>query len=265
MFHIGGMGDSYDPESDRLAGSLFHLLRANHKRQVADSRRQRAAAAFAVHQAERARLTAIDVALSEERMCNRYADEIDEAILRDEYGLSGQVAANTPPVYVHPGFPGRVVTADRMLRQMHWGFPFAPIGARGQRLKPKPVNNARTDKLATNFWSTSFKARRCLIPLSRFAEAEGPKGGKTVTWYWGDGPLLTAAGVWRDSDEWGRVYSMVMTESAPPVSRIHDRMPVLLDRGDYAAWLDGEPGDALALCVPRPGLIEERTPAFWSR
>lgn len=265
MFHFARMGDSYDPQADRLAGGLFHMLRLQHKRLVADSRRQRSAAAWAEQAAERARLTRIAEALSETHMCNRYADDIDLAILRDDYGLAGQVEANSPPVFIHPGSPGRVVTADRWLRQMHWGFPFAPMGKKGVRLKPKPVNNARTDKLATGFWSSSFKGRRCLIPLSRFCEAEGPAGSKTETWYSGPGPMLTAAGVWRDSVEWGRVYSMVMTESAAPVSRIHDRMPVILARADYATWLDGEPDAAFALCRPTDGLIEDRTDRFYSR
>jgi putative SOS response-associated peptidase YedK len=250
--------------TDEMAGALFHMLRGRNKRMLSAERSHAERAAFERDLADRDRLTRIDDALSPERMCNRYADDVELAILREGYGLSGQVESNDGPMFVHPGYPGRVVTADRWLRRMTWGFPLFIKGKSGQPLKPRPVNNTRTDKVFSGFWSSSFRDRRCLIPLSRFCEAEGEKGRKTETWYRGEGPMLTAAGIWRESVEWGRVYSMMMTDSAPPVSRIHDRMPVLLRPDDYATWLDGAPDVALALCRPTEGLIEDRTDKLWS-
>mgnify|MGYP003121304836 CR=1 FL=1 len=135
---------------------------------------------------------------------------------------------------VFPGYPG-AVAAKGALVSMTWGFPLSRKGAKGQPLKPKPVNNTRADKLAGFFWRYSFAERRCLIPLTAWAEAEGPKGGKTRSWLSDpDGGLLAAAGVWRDSDEWGRCYSMVMTEAAGPAADCHDRMPVILAPGGSA-------------------------------
>jgi hypothetical protein len=65
---------------------------------------------------------------------------------------------------------------------MIWGFPLQLKGKHGQPLKPKPVNNTRADKLGSNFWYNSFEQRRCLIPLTAWAEAEGPTRAKTRTW-----------------------------------------------------------------------------------
>ncbi len=62
------------------------------------------------------------------------------------------------------------------VRQMTWGFPLALKGKSGQLLKPKPVNNARADKLDGFMWRYSFQDRRCLIPVTEFCEAEGEKG-----------------------------------------------------------------------------------------
>ena len=83
---------------------------------------------------------------------------------------------------VYPGYPGLVV-ANGELRSMTWGFPLVLKGKNGQPLKPKPVNNARADKLDGFMWRYSFQERRCLIPVSAFAEAEGEKGAKTRTWF----------------------------------------------------------------------------------
>lgn len=197
-------------------------------------------------------------------MCNLYrmtrgADEI--AHLFDAVAdVGGNAGAE-----VYPGYPGLVVAGGRV-RTMTWGFPFARKGARGQPLKPRPVNNARADKLAGGFWRPSFLARRCLVPLEAFAEAEGPAGAKTRTWLsLPEAPVFAAAGLWRDTAEWGACYSMVMTEACVAMGTIHDRMPVILAPGDYGAWLGGEPDEALALCRPWPGpLAIDRTAEPWA-
>ncbi|MFL0357051.1 SOS response-associated peptidase [Erythrobacter sp. GH1-10] len=166
---------------------------------------------------------------------------------------------------VYPGYPGLVVASGE-LRQMTWGFPLVMKGKSGQPLKPKPVNNARTDKLDSFFWRYSFEERRCLIPVSAWAEAQGPKGSKTRTWLsLPDSELFAVAGVWRDSDEFGLCYSMVMTDSAGSAAEgIHSRMPVLLRPSDYEGWLSGSPEEAKSLCRAWDGEVNiDRTDQPW--
>lgn len=168
---------------------------------------------------------------------------------------------------VYPGYPGLVV-AGGAVRAMTWGFPLVLKGAKGQALKPKPVNNARTDKIESFFWRHSFEERRCLIPLSAWAEAEGPKGRMTRTWLSvPDAPLFAAAGVWRQSDEWGAVYAMVMTDSAGTVAaEVHERMPVLITPDNHARWLGAPADEALALCQPWAGALTiDRTEQPWAK
>jgi putative SOS response-associated peptidase YedK len=168
---------------------------------------------------------------------------------------------------VYPGYTGLVV-AEGAVRAMTWGFPLVLKGAKGQPLKPKPVNNARTDKLATFFWRHSFEERRCLIPLTGWAEAQGAKGRMTRTWLsLPDAPLFAAAGVWRQSEEWGACYAMVMTDSeGTDAAAVHERMPVLVSPEDQAAWLGGTPQDALALCRAWHGpLVIDRTDQPWAK
>lgn len=160
---------------------------------------------------------------------------------------------------VYPGYTGLVV-AEGQVRAMTWGFPLVLKGKQGQPLKPKPVNNARTDKLDSGFWRHAFQNRRCLIPLTAWAEAQGAKGRMTRTWLsLPDAPLFAAAGVWRPSDEWGDCYSMMMTASeGTDAAPVHERMPVLLAPEDHAVWTGGASDAALALCRgwPEPLAIE---------
>jgi putative SOS response-associated peptidase YedK len=168
---------------------------------------------------------------------------------------------------VYPGYPGLVV-ADGAVRAMTWGFPLVLKGKQGQPLKPKPVNNARTDKLGSFFWRHSFEQRRCLIPLTAWAEAQGAKGRMTRTWMsLPDAPLFAAAGVWRQSDEWGACYAMVMTDSAgSDAAEIHSRMPVLIAPEDHARWLGAPADDAMTLCQPWAwALTIDRTTQPWSK
>lgn len=166
--------------------------------------------------------------------------------------------------YVYPGYPGWVVGQNHM-KTMHWGFPLALKGKSGQPLRPKAVNNTRSDKLASPFWRASFEHRRCLIPMTAFAEAEGAKGRKTRTWLsLRDDALFICAGIWRDSDEWGPVYSVVVTDPSEQVRQVHDRMPVILNSHEYEQWLTGSPQDASTLCRPFTGdLTIERTDQSW--
>ena len=114
-------------------------------------------------------------------MCNLYrmtknADEVAR-LFGAQLGSIGNAVEE-----VYPGYPG-LVAAGGTLRSMTWGFPLVLKGKNGQPLKPKPVNNTRADKLDSFMWRFSFQERRCLIPVSEFAEAEGPKGSMTRTWF----------------------------------------------------------------------------------
>ena len=110
---------------------------------------------------------------------------------------------------------------------------------------------------------------RCLIPLTAFAEAEGPKGGKTRTWFSvKDQPASAWAGLWRVSDEWGPVYLGVMTDCNEAIRPIHDRMPVLLLPDEHEAWLNGDFDTALGFqqrCFPDELISMGRTQEPWNK
>ena len=191
-------------------------------------------------------------------MCNLYrmtSSRSEVAALFDAVADGQEV--NTPEE-IFPGYPGLVVAQGRV-RQMVWGFPLQRKGAKGQPLKPKPVNNARADNLLGPFWQPSYRARRCLIPVSAFAEMEGEKGRKTRVWFSPlSDSLFGVAGIWRDTVEWGPAYSMVMTDACAQVAGVHDRMPAILPRSAWVDWLDGPPDAAHLLCRPYEDVRCER-------
>jgi putative SOS response-associated peptidase YedK len=146
--------------------------------------------------------------------------------------LQGHVGNAGPEVY--PGYPGLVV-ANGELRSMVWGFPLVLKGKNGQPLKPKPVQQRPRRQARRLHVALLVPERRCLIPVSAFAEAEGEKGAKTRTWFTLPGEeVFAVAGLWRDTPEMGPGLHDGDDRGLPARRRVHDRMPVILKRRDWA-------------------------------
>lgn len=201
-------------------------------------------------------------------MCNLYTMRKSMAEVAAHFGVKAPPFTNAPDES-YPGTPGVVVREDagrRVMQSMTWGFPLR-LKSMSPTAKPKPINNIAD--LNKGMWKgLAVKPHwRCLIPLTAFAEAEGPKGAKTRTWFNVCGqPIFAAAGLWRVSDEWGAVYSMVMTDCNEAIRPVHDRMPVLLMPEDYDAWLHGNFDAAVAFqqrCFPDTLIEMTRTDELW--
>jgi putative SOS response-associated peptidase YedK len=206
-------------------------------------------------------------------VCNRYERDDPAAIASHFKARALAADTNVGRSIVHPKDPGLVVRVDdgeRVVDQMTWGFPVMLKGKSGQPLKPRPVNNARFDKLGT-FWKrwAAEPRQRCLIPVKRYAEAVGPSGSMTETWLSrADGDAIAWAGLWRSSPEWGDCYTGVMTDAPAAIAKIHDRMPVMLHENKWDEWLSA-PFDALqqfARARPDPSEIRiDATETPWRR
>lgn len=197
-------------------------------------------------------------------MCNLYRMTKTPSEVAQWFGVEAGGSGFNFGTEVYPGYPALVIAGGKVA-QMHWGFPLKTKPKSGRSAKPKPVNNTRSDKLDSFFWRESFAQRRCLIPLTAWAEAQGPRGSKTRTWLWPkDAELFACAGIWRASDEWGECFSMVMTDAAGEAAQVHTRMPVILARRDFSVWTGDDRGAARALCRPFDGAITiERTAEPW--
>lgn len=202
-------------------------------------------------------------------MCNLYTERLTAAEVAAHFGVENPMATNAGGEDVYPGGTGLVVRTHegaRIMQSMTWGFPLR-LKAMAPTAKPKPVNNIAD--LMKPMWM-GLAARpvwRCVIPLTGFAEAEGPKGAKTRTWFTlKDRPIFGWAGLWRLSDEWGPVYSGVMTDCNEAIRPVHDRMPVLLHADEYDRWLNGSFEDTLAFqarCFPDELIETTRTDELW--
>ena len=201
-------------------------------------------------------------------MCNLYTVRKSAAEVAAHFGVSDPILSNAPDE-IYPGYPGFVIReaeGARVMQSMVWGFPLR-LNGMSPTAKPKPVNNIAD--LTKPMWKglAAKPQWRCLIPLTHFAEAEGPKGSKTRTWVnVKHQPIFAWAGLWRISDEWGPVYSGVMTDCNEAIRPVHDRMPVLLHADEHDQWLRGSFDDMLAFqdrCFPDEHIEMQRTSEPW--
>jgi len=104
--------------------------------------------------------------------------------------------------------------------------------------------NARSETASTKpAFRDAMKSRRCLIPADGFYE--WVRTGKTKQPYCfevNEGELFAFAGIWdrwKDpSGQWIKSCSILTTSPNAVTSAVHDRMPVILDPGNYDLWLD---------------------------
>jgi putative SOS response-associated peptidase YedK len=205
-------------------------------------------------------------------MCNLYTTRASPDAVAAHFKARIHLQSNAPEETL-PGYPGLVVREDageRILQSMTWGFPLAMKSKKtGQPIKPKPVNNIAD--LSSFMWRfiAPKPEHRCLIPLTGFCEAEGEKGAKCRTWFGVKGqPIFAWAGMWKDSHEWGPVYSGLMTDCNEAVRPVHNRMPVLLHEEDCDRWLRGSLDDVVAFqdrCFPDELIAMDRTSEPWIR
>jgi len=134
----------------------------------------------------------------------------------------------------------------RELALLRWGLvpPWAEEPKAGSRMI-----NARAETVATNgAFRSAFRRRRCLVPADGFYEWQRQEHGKQPFYIHtrDDAPFAFAGlwEVWEGKD--GTVLetcTVITTEPNELMQPIHNRMPVILDRADYARWLDPRMND----------------------
>ena len=155
----------------------------------------------------------------------------------------------------------------RELVMLRWGL--VPFWAKDIKIGSRSIN-ARSETAATKpMFRSSFEKRRCLIPVDGFYEWERKAKGKLPHYiYAADNKPLPVAGLWsswNDPETDERVLTCTILTTSPNdlLSSIHDRMPVVLPRDQWASWLNPDNNDTDALqqlMVPYPAALMAEHP-----
>lgn len=186
-------------------------------------------------------------------MCGRYTlTNVAPNLLASMFGIPElEIPQLSPRFNVAPtqNVPVvRIVAPDapRTMDMLRWGL--VPSWADDVSIGNRMIN-ARAETVAEKpAYRSSFKSKRCIVPIDGFFEWQKKPGGKKQP-YWmhrGDNGLMGCAGLWA---RWkgvgpdGQVveldtFTILTTDPHPIVAPIHDRMPAILSPDSFATWLD---------------------------
>lgn len=171
-------------------------------------------------------------------MCNDYRLEVDIATIAEDFeDLKIKITFSEGVPNVAPRADIKITDTAPIVRslergsgdlvQRRWSWP-GPSG--------KPVYNFRSE-------GREFGSGRCLIVADGFYEfttPEDPKKKRKDKWLFtkkGE-RLFCIAGIWRPHPQVGEAFTMLTLEPGPDVAPYHDRQIAVLDREQWADWLD---------------------------
>lgn len=163
----------------------------------------------------------------------------DESLLRSSYNIAP--TTQVPVVRINR-------EGERVMLLHTWGL--IPHWAANKTISAK-LNNARGETVHEKpSFRTGFKKFRCLIPASGYYEWQAPsEGGKARKQPFyihpSDSPYFAMAGVcdhWVDktTGELAMSTAIITTDPCDALKEVHDRMPVMIPKEDWATWLSPE-------------------------
>lgn len=201
-------------------------------------------------------------------MCGRFGLTHPERLDLERFGI-GELAPLVPRFNIAPGaeiLAVREHEGGRCAELVRWGL--IPSWAKDQEIGTRMANARADTAFEKPAFRNAMKSRRCLIPADVFYEWQVVPGEKRKQ-PWAvrgqEGELFAMAGLWefwrpREGGGEGVVSATILTTDANALmSRIHDRMPVIIAPDHYDAWLD--------VRTPPPALrdLMQPCPSEWLR
>lgn len=183
----------------------------------------------------------VNVNLIKEELENRYGATLIDP---DKY---------RPSYYYHafglPDLPAICAESPQRIKLLRWGLIPSWVktdeDAKAIRYKTFNARSETIDKKPS--FSSSFRSKRCIIPVKGFFEWQHV-GSEKIPWYifHSGNEILSVAGLYDEwiSDSTGEVlntFSIITTDANDLMAEIHNsakRMPVILERSSEPGWLN---------------------------
>lgn len=192
-------------------------------------------------------------------MCGRYTLTVSAKTLAEAFHLAPigfrverhwNIAPGQYVIVIRPETDQRI--ADRA----RWGL--VPSWSKDPTTGPRPIN-ARAETVAEKpTFREAFRHKRCLIPASGFYEWKKDGSQKQPFYIHPVGEEFFAfAGLmenWQGPEGELQTTCILTTTPNSLMAKIHDRMPVILPKAAWEAWLDPSTASIVlkALLVPYP-------------
>ncbi len=182
-----------------------------------------------------------------------------------------------PSYYYHafglPELPAICSGDPASVRFLKWGLvpSWTATDNDAEEIRLKTFN-ARAESIDRKpSFSSSFKSKRCIIPVRGFYEWQHTANGK-IPWYiyGSDDEIISLAGLYSEwvhssTGELWSTFTVITTDANKMMAEIHNskkRMPAILNREDEKKWVDVSlpPSEALSLLKPsREDILKAHT------
>jgi len=181
-------------------------------------------------------------------MCGRFTLAVDPAELQENFPDVTFPAQYAPRYNIAPSQPVLAIPNDGSHKADFFVWGLIPSWAKDPTIGSRMIN-ARGETIGEKpAFRGAYKYKRCLIPTSGFYEWKSQPGTKVKVPYFiqlKSGQPFAFAGLW---DEWHspdgalvRSCTIITTEPNSMMAQLHNRMPVILQPGNYTRWLDQTP------------------------
>ena len=177
-------------------------------------------------------------------MCSRFTITSHPNAIRDYFHYRNK--EEFPPRYnIAPSQPVPIVreaeNGRRELMLVRWGLIPSWVKDPGDF---SMIINARSETVMEKpSFRSAIKHRRCLVPADGFYEWQGARGQKRPYFIRPkEGGPIAFAGIWEDwmDGQGSEMSSMAIltTASDDVASKVHNRMPVIVNEEHFDDWLD---------------------------
>ncbi|MGH2448407.1 MAG: SOS response-associated peptidase [Chloroflexota bacterium] len=183
-------------------------------------------------------------------MCGRYKLTATWAEIHRLYNLTNslnlQPRYNIGPTQIVPAVVFDADTKERRAEMFRWGL--IPSWAKNAKVDYNLIN-AKAETVTTKpAYREAVRKRRCIVLADGYYEWQKlpDKHKQPYAMVMKDRSVFGFAGLWekwtdKASGEVVRSCTIIITEPNALCAPIHNRMPVILDPGDYAKWLGEQP------------------------
>lgn len=174
----------------------------------------------------------------------------------DAPGMEWGPSYNVAPQTFQPVVRLNRDSGQREIVLMRWGL--IPYWSKDAKIGYSTIN-AKAETVATApAFREAFRRRRCLVPADAFYEWQklDPKHKQPFAIALASREPYGFAGLWErwkdpqtspqtnaqtnpTSSQWLETFSIITTDANQVVAPLHNRMPVIIERKDYARWLGG--------------------------
>jgi len=180
-------------------------------------------------------------------MCCRYVIAVTAKRLSEKFNAALKESLFTQTYNAAPGQNLPVITQEEpdKIQLFKWGL--LPHWAKDEKIANKLLNARAETILEKPSFKNSFKHARCLVPATGFYEWQAPKSKKDpyktpFHIHLKNNDIFAFAGlysIWhKDKKDETATFNIITTKPNSLVEKIHNRMPVILKKEDYAKWLN---------------------------